>query len=229
MKTEFDDALRGIYHEYDEVRSEEQTADYKQVGTLAVCSLCAALISILGFFWMTFILFAAAGIVLGFLALRKILKAPEEMSGFSLSTIGIGLSLLIGISAACWQAWCFYHEAPPGYDVVDFNTMAIDPKTGKVPDDIVEKDGRKVFIKGFMYPTNRQSGIEDFTMVRTLAHCKFCSPGTNPADMISVELEKGMAVNYRANKMVSVGGILHVEPNFKAGEIPYSIEANVFR
>ena len=47
--------------------------------------------------------------------------------------------------------------------------------------------------------------------------------------MIAVNLENGMTVSYRANKIVGVGGILYVDPNFKPGEIPYSIEADVFR
>lgn len=229
MKTEFDDALRGIYHEYDEVRNDEHTTDYKQMGTLAICSLVAGLFSILAFFWLSFLPISILGVVLGVLALRKILNAPEEVTGLALTSTGIAVSVLVGVSASCWQVWLFYHSAPSGYQVVSFDSMAIDPKTGKIPDTILALNNRKVFIQGYMYPTNRQSGIEDFTMVRTLAHCKFCSPGTNPADMIAVELEKGMAVNYRANKPVNVGGVLYIDPNFQAGEIPYSIEANVFR
>ena len=229
MKTEFDDALRGIYHDYDEVHGDEQTTDYKQIGTLAVCSLVIGLVSILAFFWISFLPLTVLGLVLGIIALRRILAAPEETTGLYLTSAGIAVSFLVGVGATGWQTWLYYHAAPSGYEVVNFDSMVINHNTGKVPDDILALDNRKVFIKGYMYPTNRQSGIEDFTMVRTLAHCKFCSPGTNPTDMIAVELEKGMTVNYRANKTVSVGGILHVDPNFKSGEIPYSIEANIFR
>jgi len=229
MKTEFDDALKGIYHEYDEVQPDERTVDYKEVGSLAVGSLIAAVFTILGFFWMPFIVLGAVGLVLGFLAMRKILKAPEEMTGFAMATAGMTLSAAIGLSALIFQTWWYYHNAPPGYEVVDFADMAFDSKTGKVKDEILALDGKKIFVTGYMYPTNRQSGIEDFTMVRTLAHCKFCSPGTNPADMIAVELEKGMSVSFRANKTVSVGGVFSVNPDYGTGEIPYAIDANVFR
>ena len=229
MKTEFDDALKGIYHDYDEVQADERTVDYKEVGALAVGSLIASLVSILGFFWIPFILVAVVGLVLGFLALLKILDAPEEVTGFGLTTAGMALSAVIGVSAVIFQIWYYYHNAPPGYEVVEFDSMSFDGKTGKIKDEILALDGKKVFIKGYMYPTNRLSGIEDFTLVRTLAHCKYCSPGNNPADMIAVELEKGMSVSFRANKLVSVGGIFYVNPDFQAGEIPYSIDANVFR
>lgn len=229
MKTEFDDALKGIYHEYDEVQGDEQTTDYKQIGVLAICSLVLGLLSSLAFFWISFLLLSVIGVVLGALALRKIMNAPEETAGLGLVSAGIGISLLIGVAATCWQTWHYYHSAPSGYLVVDFDSMAINTKTGKIPDEIIALNERKVYIKGFMYPTNRQSGIEDFTMVRTLAHCKFCSPGTNPADMIAVGMERGMTVNFRANKPVFVGGTLYVDPNYQPGEIPYSIEANTFR
>lgn len=229
MKTEFDDALKGIYHEYDEVQRDERTVDYKEVGSLAIGSLIAALISILGFFWMPFILVSVVGLVLGILAMRKILNAPEEITGFAITTAGVVLSLGIGVSALIFQTWYYYHNAPPGYLVVDFGDMAFDAKSGKVKPEILDLDGKKIFVKGYMYPTNRQSGIEDFTLVRTLAHCKFCSPGNNPADMIAVELEKGMSVSFRANKPVNVGGVFYVDSEFKAGEIPYSLDANVFR
>ena len=82
-----------------------------------------------------------------------------------------------------------------------------------------------------MYPTQQNAGIENFTLVRTLGHCQFCSPGTNPADMIAVQMERGQSVKYKANKSVSVGGILTVDPDWRKrqGSIPYSIKASVFR
>ena len=229
MKTEFDDALRGIYHDHDEVHGDEKTVDYKQIGTLAVCSLVAAGVSILSYFWVSFLFVALAGIVFGVLGLRKIMKAPEEVSGLGLTLTGTILSSLILVSASIWQIWTYYHNAPPGYQVIQFESLALDPKTGKVPDNIAALDGHKVYIQGFMYPTNRMSGIEDFTMVRTVGHCKYCSPGINPADRIYVAMEKGTTVNYRANKPIHVGGILSVNQDFGVDEIPYSIEANIFR
>ncbi len=162
------------------------------------------------------------------MALRRILRAPEELSGMVPATLGMGLGILVGVSASIFQVWYYYHNAPPGYEVVEFDSLGFDKK-GKVRPEILALDGKKVYITGYMYPTDRHAGIESFQLVRLLAHCKFCSPGTNPADMIAVNLENGMTVSYRANKIVGVGGILYVDPNFKPGEIPYSIEADVFR
>ena len=39
-----------------------------------------------------------------------------------------------------------------------------------------------------------------------------------------------MSVSYKANKTVSVGGILNVDPDYANGEIPYSLDnVDVFR
>ena len=229
-KVEFDDALKGIYHEYDEVQRDERTVEYKEVGSLAVGSLVCAVATILGFFWKPFVLLGLLGAVLGYLAIRKILRAPDEVTGFAMAVAGTALSLAVGIGAVIFQTWNYYHNAPPGYEIIDFADMAFDPATGKVKDEIAALSGKKVFVTGYMYPTNRQSGIEDFTLVRTLGHCKFCSPGTNPADMIAVSFQGGMSVSFKANKAVSVGGILNVDPDYASGEIPYSLEnVDVFR
>lgn len=227
-ESKFDDALKGIHRVTDEVSGDEQTVDYKEINTLAVISIVAAVVSALGFFFKPFILLAAVGFILGYLAFRRILRASEEQGGMVLATAGMGLAFLIGVSASIFQVWYYYHNAPPGYEVVEFDSMGFDKK-GKVRPEILALDGKKVYITGYMYPTDRHSGIESFQLVRLLAHCKFCSPGTNPADMIAVDLENGMTVSYRANKIVGVGGILYIDPNFKPGEIPYSMEADVFR
>ncbi len=227
-KTEFDDALKGVYRDYDEVNGDEQTIDYKEIGVLSILSIVAAVLSILGFFFKPFILIAVVGLVLGFLAFRKILKAPEETGGVGLATLGMALSGVIGVSALVFQFWYYYHNAPPGYEVIEFDSLGFD-KSGKVRPEVLALDGKKVYIAGYMGTTNRQSGIEDFTLVRLLSHCKFCNPGTNPADMIAVSFVNGMSVSYRANKLVNVGGVLYVDPNFKPGECPYSMDADVFR
>lgn len=230
MKAVFDDALKGAYHDFEAATPTEETVDYKQVATLGVGSLVAAVVAILGFFWTPFIAAAIAGIVLGVLGQRKIMRAPEEIGGAALTTTGLILSVVLAIAASSWRAYSYYCDAPPGYEIVEFDSMALD-KDGRVPENIVALNGRKVYLTGYMYPTKKHAGIENFTLVRTLGHCQYCSPGTNPADMIAVAMERGQTVKYRANKTVSVGGILYVDPDFKDknGAIPYSMKVGVFR
>ena len=99
MKAVFDDALKGVYRVVEVVAPSEETVDYKQIATLGVGSLVAAIVSILGFFWTPFILVAVVGVVLGVLGLRKIARAPEEIGGFTLTSTATALSVLLAISA----------------------------------------------------------------------------------------------------------------------------------
>ena len=225
----FDDALKGAYHDIEATPTGEETVDYKQVATLGVCAIVATVVGILGFFWTPFVAASAIGLTLGVLALRKIMRAPEETTGGALAIAAIALSALLFVSSASWRAYSYYCSAPPGYEILPFDSMAL-TKDGQIPPEILALDGRKVYVDGFMYPTKQHAGIENFTLVRTLGHCQYCSPGTNPADMIAVQMERGHTVKYRANKSVSVGGVLYVDPNWRntSGSIPYSMKANVF-
>ena len=47
----FDDALKGAYTDIEVANQVEETVDYKQVATLGVESLVAAVFGILGVFW----------------------------------------------------------------------------------------------------------------------------------------------------------------------------------
>ena len=103
-------------------------------------------------------------------------------------------------------------------------------KNGKVPEEIAKlgRENKKIFIKAYMYQSKRRSGLTDFILVRTVEHCKFCSPFQNPADMIDVHCVGGLKVNYRTTP-VKVGGTFYVNENFRPGEMPYMIEADQFR
>lgn len=229
-KVIFDDALKGAYTDFNVEQPKEETVDYKQVTSLGVGALVAAVFGILGFFWTPFILASALGLTLGVLAHRKIMRAPEEISGGTMTTVAVILCAILLVASISWKVYAYNVSAPPGYQIVPFDDMAL-TKDGDVASEIAALDGHKVYIEGYMYPTKRHAGIESFTLVRTLGHCKYCSPGTNPADMIAVRMERGQTVKYKANKLVAVGGVLTVDPNWRneSGAIPYSIKANVFR
>ena len=229
-KVIFDDALKGAYSDFNVEQASEATVDYKQVTTLGVESLVAAVFGVLGFFWTPFILASLLGLVLGILAQRKIMKAPEEISGGAMTTVAVALSAVLLVSSVAWKTYSYFVSAPPGYQILPFDDMAL-TKDGDVAEEIASLDGHKVYIQGYMYPTKQHAGIESFTLVRTLGHCQYCSPGTNPADMIAVQMERGQSVKYKANKLVAVGGVLTVNPNWRdqPGTIPYSMKAGVFR
>lgn len=230
MKTEFDDALRGVYTDHDNVHT-EQTSDYRQVATYSVGSLVFGILSAITFLHWSLAILPIIGITLGVIGLKKIFRAPDEVGGLTITTSGIVISILFWSGGYGWLLYSHFHAIPAGYKLIEFTELAADSKTGKLPEHILllAENEQKIFITGYMYQTRRLVGLEDFTLVRTKEHCKFCSPTTNPCDMIYVHMVEGLKVPYRT-RSVRVGGLLHVNPHYAlTGTAPYSIDADVFR
>jgi len=228
-RTEFDDALKGIYSDNTEVR-QEQTTDYRSLTAESVGSLILGVLSALTFLHWVLAIFPIMGIVLGVAALRKILNATEELSGFEISTAGVALCALFWAGGYAWLYYSYSYAVPPGYYPVSFAELKADPKTGKLPDTILKyaEEGQKVFLVGHMYPGRKMTGIESFMLVPTLEHCKFCTPTRNPTEMIDIQMVDGLTASFRT-RPVRIGGVFSINPNYIAGELPYHIEADVFR
>ena len=228
-RTEFDDALKGIYRDNTEVQ-QEQTTDYRSLAAESVGSLVFGVLSALTFLHWSLAVFPIIGIILGVTALRKILNATEELSGFELSTAGVALSVVFWLGGSAWLYYSYSHSIPAGYEVLLFDELKGDPKTGKLPDRIIQfaKNEQKVFVAGFMYPGRKMTGIESFMLVPTLDHCKFCTPTRNPTEMIDIQMVDGLTASFRT-RAVRVGGTFSINPHYRVGELPYRIEADVFR
>jgi len=228
-KKEFDKELTGVG--YKGLRSRVGLRGYRAINTLALVSIALGLVGVTTFFVWQFVFLSLLAAGLGTWALLSYLNSPEEVTGYYLAVSGIVISLVIGTAGAGWFAWNYYHSVPKGYLVVDFADMALDKTTRKLPENIVAlgRERKKVFIKGYMYQGGQQrSNLRNFMMVRTVEHCKFCSPHTNPTDMIEVVLANDMKINLRTTP-IRVGGTLYVNENFAYGELPYFIVADVIK
>lgn len=230
MKTEFDDALKGMHADYDEAQPDE-SSEYRSIGVLSITSLILGILSVLTFLWWPLALIPIAGIGFGVFAVKKILHAPDEVGGFELATLGIAVSSVFLIAGLAWQGWAYYHTVPSGYVKIDFSELAPDPKTKKISDKIMHlvEDEQRIFIEGYMYQTRRLTGLDYFNLVRTVEHCKFCSRADNPFDMIDVKMSSGLTADYRT-RAVRVGGVLRFDEKYaEKGDLPYTLEADVFR
>jgi hypothetical protein len=236
MKTEFDDALRGMYRDYDEVHPQEED-QYRAIGSLSVFAFVFGLLSVLAFFsWITLI-FPVAGLAVGFLAIQKILAAPKIVGGLRLTVMGLVLSFLFGVCGAFTQYYNYYYAVPAGYvpiafvsedDTNDYPTLAAERKSGVIPKEIQLLNGERVFIQGYIFSTKEQTGLTKFALVRTLNPSTFSSATPDPTDMVLVELKNGQTISYRT-KPIRIGGVLRVRANYSFANLPYTIEADVVR
>lgn len=85
------------------------------------------------------------------------------------------------------------------------------------PDWLSQLDGKRVRIRGFMFPTLTQTGITYFQHVRDNEICCF---GRTPKvyDRISTILASGKSTNYIQGRPFDVVGILRFDPVYEDGE-----------
>lgn len=233
-RTEFDDALKGYYQDHDEVRPDELT-DYRSLTTESIGSLICGFLSILTAMSIPFIVFPIMGIVLGLLAIRKILKASEVLGGLGMSSAGVALSVLFGTIGLAYLHYSGSYTTPTGYIDLSFEQLApVDPRTGRIPPEIValaqstQLDGQRVFIEGYMYQTRKMTDIDRFKLVPYLDQSKFAAPTRKSTEMIDVNLQGDLRAIYRTSP-VRVGGILYVNQDHAPGQAAYRIDADVFR
>ena len=235
---EFDDALKGYYQDHDEMLPDENT-DYRSLTAESVGSLILGFLSALTFVSMLFVIFPILGIVLGVSAIRKILRATQELEGLGIASVGVGLSVILAIAGVTYHVYMTQYEVPAGYVVIAFSDLTADPKTGRISEHILRlaphrdqqgniQEGTPVFIEGYMYPTRQRTEIKSFMFVPSVEQGQFGSVTRDPTQMIDVSLAGDLRVSYRSSP-VKVGGILMVNPNPTLGTTPYSLKADIFR
>jgi len=206
---------------------------YREVNKLAVTSLAFGLLSVMTFVdWMLAAL-PILGIILALVAFHQINRRPEEVTGKGFARAGLGLSVLFWIVGYGWLIHSYYAEVPPGYEPISFATLQPDPsKKGSIlPVGIEELAGKRIYLRGYMYPGRRSVGIKEFVFVPTRGHCKFCSRSLKSTEMIQVKLVGDHETDYHT-QMTGVGGVLKINEHEAAnplGGLPYEIEADYIR
>jgi len=204
---------------------------YRALCPLAVLSVAAGAASIpLLPFWFSWMWAVAplAGIVLGWHALRRIDRAPSELAGRRLARLGIGFSAAIWVLGYGWLMLSEAREIPYGYEPISYDILQPDPNApaDPIPQSALALQDKRVFIKGFMRPGRRQSGIKDFVLVPIVGDCPFCIPNPKRTEMIRVVLQGDLDAVYTTHQ-VGVGGRFQIDPTDLSG-IPYALEADYF-
>ena len=234
---EFDDALKGYSRDHDAVLPDEVT-DYKSLTASSVGSLILGVLSALIFIDMMFVIFPLMGIVLGVMAVRTILKATTELEGLGIASAGVGLCATLLVAGSVYHAYQARHADPFGYVRIEWSDLLADPRTGRIPDNILRlaphldeqgnlQPATPILIEGYMHYTTHQTGLRSFMLIHA-RRGPFCPPTPNPSQMIDVTLSGDLRVSYRTGR-IRVGGTLTVNPDPAPGTTPYSLRADVLR
>jgi hypothetical protein len=79
-------------------------------------------------------------------------------------------------------------------------------------------EGRRVRIRGFMFPPFSQTGIHAFGLARDNQICCF---GRNPKiyDVFDVHMRDGVTTEYLPNRPFDVVGVFHIRPEAEEGKL----------
>ena len=208
---------------------------YRPVPVLAPVALFFGICSLFSFFTPTALVLALFGTVLGSLATKRIVRSGGEFGGGTLAKAGLGLSAFCLVAGSSFNVWAYHAEVPEGYERLSFNWLSKqEPRilAGRIiaHPEALKYEGKKVFIKGYMYPNLQTTDIKDFLMVRSTKCCFGGQP--KPKDMIEVRLKGNVFATYSDMRLISVAGILHVQKEraSMSGEDPiYSLEGHYFK
>jgi hypothetical protein len=189
----------------------EDYEQYRALSTAAVASLIVGLLSCLAILDWTLVAIPVIGIPLSLAALAKIKRHSNDLTGAALARTGLALSLFFAVVGPARLAYVYATEVPPGYERVSYAELQPDETEPgqEVPPAALALEGKRIFIKGYVYPGRDTEGIHQFLLVRDRGECCF---GGNPkiTDRILVTLEDPLRLAY-STRLHKLGGTFHVE------------------
>lgn len=205
---------------------------YQAIQPHAVVSLILGILSVVCFLTVYAVFIPIAGVALGMVARREILRMPKERLGLGMAKTGVLFSLVFGLSGTGWVMYGFLAAAPPGYRLITFTDLQPEPGSrNPISPQAEGMEGKKVFLYGHMVAGEKAFGITNFVLVAEIAHCNFCQGQLKPTQMVEVHLKNGLKLDY-STKRIGVGGVFTAQPdvlNQQFGGMIYRIEADVVR
>ncbi len=184
--------------------------EYRALSSSAVAALALGILSPLAMFDWWLGLIPLTAVILGIVALRTIRTHRGEYTGAGLAIAGTVLAVLFWAGGFARLGYIYATEVPEGYERIDYSILQPlpDEPPDRIPPDAKSLDGKKVFIKGYVYPGQRQYGITQFLLVRDQGSCCF---GGNPklTDRILVQLADPAGVAF-SSKLFKLAGTFHV-------------------
>jgi hypothetical protein len=208
---------------------------YRAMSGSAVVSVLLGVVSIVSLlpdFWILKVI-PALGVIAGVTALVRIRRRSDELSGRKVALVGTFLSLAMLVAGTAWSAIVYATEIPdPKYQRIDYSMLKHpdEAKKNAISPAAQALDGKEVFLKGYMFPTQHQTGIVKFVLCRDNGDCCF---GNEPprSDMVLVELKKPLQATFSTG-IRKVAGTFRIEGNHLGEEnldVLYRLEADYIK
>lgn len=210
--------------------SSEADADlmpYRAVCKTALLAFFFTLLSLLAYYFAAVSVLALAGCILGLVGLAKTRRYPAELTGGPLATISALAGGIIFVSSLSIHAYIYATEVPEGYERISFADLQPQTHDEDVSKRAIELNEQRVFVKGYVFPGDKRTGLTDFILVRDLGTCCF-GKTPKPTHMIRVKLTGGHEINYSLSRR-KLAGTLHVNPTPARGEVYFTLEADYLK
>jgi hypothetical protein len=201
---------------------------------MAVVSGVIGLLSATALLDWTLCVLPVVGIATGFMALKKIRANAGEYTGELFALAGSVLSMAFLVGGIGWHSYVYATEVPPDHERINYDMLQPDASTPNqiVPAGAQKLDGKKIFIKGYVYQPNagQMTGLKEFVLVRDKGQCCF---GGAPklTDMILVKLKGKLTAEFNM-RVIKLAGTFHVSPAggmHGLGPVVYQLDADYIR
>ena len=207
---------------------------YRRMSPFAVAGLVGGVIAFLGLATVQdlgpipYSILPAFGVVSSLRGLSAV-KRYDEI-GKTPARVGLVLSVICLAVAWPLKSYLDANEIPEGYERLGYEVLQAKEGEPPVPDSAKAFDGKRVFVKGFVYPGRETTGIKQFVLCRDNGSCCF---GGKPKlnDMIQVTLKEPLTLDYDT-MMRGVGGTFRVKEESASdglGAVLYQLEADQLR
>ncbi len=160
----------------------------------ATLSVFVGLLALLGFVFMIFMILAPVAILLAWVGLRTIRRYPEEYIGAGMAKVGLAFGLVSLVGGAAFHTAIYLTEVREGYERISFYAD-LKNKVEVVTDRAKELDGKKVFLKGYVRPGLRSTGLTEFLMVGDFGDCCF-GGSPNLTEVVYIKMPENKTARY---------------------------------
>lgn len=205
--------------------------DYVPVSPWGPVALTLGMASFTGFFGIFGLGLAFIGILVGITGFMKIRAERGAVKGLSFAAIGFVLSSGCLGFGSMKMVHDYQTECPPGFQRVSFPKDISDKQfvyhgsQRRLHPDVAPLIEEKVFLKGFMWQTQKAEGLENFVFLKDNGECCF-GGDPKPYDMMVVTMADDKTTRAFTG-MVAVAGILHANVGAAEGEPVYTVEATL--
>ena len=195
---------------------------YKPVLGLSILAVMMAVVSVFALVFWALIPLALLGAGVAAVSLIQLYRAAGEYRGFVGSWFALATCVLMFVGGIGVQVHAYQTEVPDGFERLNFSADI--SKKGIVYQqgymmphpDVAALDGKKVFLKGFVYPEKQQVGLKGFLFCRDAGDCCF-GGNPKPEDRIGVIMTGDKTVDFYPAR-VSVAGTFRLNRNYKGGD-----------